>query len=309
MKNYYRIMLGAKSAHVQECLTGNFIGVDFGVTENLTSKLSDQWNDFKKEYVPVYLKSHPLKKKIAAGLACGTLWVVSKGINIGDIVLCHDGNNNYLVGEITGPYFYEAGKILPHRRPVKWYQGSIPKSSMSQVLRNSIGSIGTYCMVSKHGEEIEALIGNSRPSTIFSSDETIEDPSVFALETHLEEFLVTNWDQTKLSEKYDIYKEEGEPFGKQFPVDTGKIDILAISKDQSEWLVIELKKGRASDIVVGQILRYMGHIKEDFAETNQTVRGIIIALEDDQRIRSALSMTNNIEFYRYKIDFDLFKVI
>jgi len=36
------------------------------------------------------------------------------------------------------------------------------------------------------------------------------------------------------------------------------IDILAVSKDQKELLVVELKKGRASDVVVGQIQRYMG---------------------------------------------------
>ena len=35
---------------------------------------------------------------------------------------------------------------------------------------------------------------------------------------------------------------------------------------------------------------------------------IIIAFEDDQRIRRALSVTNNIEFYRYRINFNLRKV-
>ncbi|NBT48546.1 MAG: hypothetical protein EBT07_12155 [Actinobacteria bacterium] len=34
-------------------------------------------------------------------------------------------------------------------------------------------------------------------------------------------------------------------------------DVLAISKDKQEVLVVELKKGRASDSVVGQIQRYM----------------------------------------------------
>ena len=44
------------------------------------------------------------------------------------------------------------------------------------------------------------------------------------------------------------------------------------------------------------------------AEEGQTVRGIIIALEDDQRIRRALKMTPNIEFYRYQVSFRLVKV-
>jgi RecB family endonuclease NucS len=40
------------------------------------------------------------------------------------------------------------------------------------------------------------------------------------------------------------------------------MDILAISKDRSRLLVIELKRGRASDAVVGQIQRYMGFVHE-----------------------------------------------
>ena len=49
------------------------------------------------------------------------------------------------------------------------------------------------------------------------------------------------------------------------------MDVLAISKDKSELLVVELKKGRASDVVVGQIQRYMGFAKYELAEVNQTV--------------------------------------
>lgn len=72
-------------------------------------------------------------------------------------------------------------------------------------------------------------------------------------------------------------------------------------------LVVELKKGRASDVVVGQTLRYMGYVAQELAESGQTVRGIIIALEDDPRIRRALAMTPAIEFYRYQVNFKLIK--
>jgi len=72
--------------------------------------------------------------------------------------------------------------------------------------------------------------------------------------------------------------------------------------------VVELKKGRASDKVVGQALRYMGYVQEELAEENQTVRGVIIALEDDTKIRRALKMTPNVEFYRYQVSFKLERV-
>jgi restriction system protein len=73
-------------------------------------------------------------------------------------------------------------------------------------------------------------------------------------------------------------------------------------------LVVELKKGRASDAVVGQVLRYMGFVAQDLAEPNQTVRGVIIAQEDDSRIRRALVVTPNVTFFRYQVSFKLLKV-
>ena len=54
--------------------------------------------------------------------------------------------------------------------------------------------------------------------------------------------------------------------------------------------VVELKKGRASDAVVGQLLRYMGYVKDELLEEDQMVKGIIIALTDDQRLKRALSL-------------------
>ena len=69
--------------------------------------------------------------------------------------------------------------------------------------------------------------------------------------------------------------------------------------------MVELKKGRASDAVVGQVLRYMGFVKEDLADSGQTVRGVIIALESDIRLRRALAVVPSVQFYRYQIDFKL----
>lgn len=80
---------------------------------------------------------------------------------------------------------------------------------------------------------------------------------------------------------------------------------MAISKDQSEYLVLELKRGRASDRVVGQLLRYMGIIKRDYCQDGKTVRGAIIAHQDDSSIRSALSMVDGVQFYLYAVDFKL----
>lgn len=307
MKNYFRIMLGRKSAYAAEALKGNFIGADFAVATDLAGKLPEDWKVFNKEFIPIYLKTHPEKTKVSAGLACGALWTISKGLQIGDIVLCPNGEGSYLVGEVAGNYSYLPGQVLPHRRSVRWYPRTIGRSDMSQALQNSSGSIGTVSTVTKFAEEIERLITGQAPAVIVSTDATIEDPSVFALEKHLEDFLVQNWKQSELGKGYKIFEEEGELVGQQYPTDTGAIDILAISKDEKELLVVELKKGRASDYVVGQVQRYMGYVLEELAEEGQTVKGIIIALEDDLRIKRALAVTKNIEFYRYEVSFKLIR--
>jgi restriction system protein len=174
---------------------------------------------------------------------------------------------------------------------------------MSEELKRATGATLSLIDVTKFESEIAILIGHSPiPS---QSDPEIEDTSAFVLEKHLEDFLIFNWNQTDLSKKYDLVTDEGVVVAQQYPSDTGPIDILAISKDKSQFLVIELKKGKTSDVVVGQTLRYMGFVKNQLAINGETVRGAVIALEDDLRLRNALSMVDSIEFYRYQIDFKL----
>jgi restriction system protein len=304
MKSYYRVMLGRGSMYADECFAGNFIGIKDD-TGDLTGHLPDNWRTFNREFIPVFLTARPEKSKIAAGLACGVMWTVCKGIKNGDVVLCPDGEGRYHLGEVSGDYVYQPGGLLPHRRPVRWLNTFIDRADMSEALKNSAGSVGTVSNITRYAEEIEKLIGGNVPPTLISTDETVEDPSAFAMEKHLEDFLVQNWAQTELGREYDIYEEDGERVGQQYQTDTGPLDILAISKDKKSLLVVELKKGRASDAVVGQALRYMGYVQEELAEEGQTVKGVIIALEDDPRIRRALAIVPSITFYRYQVSFRL----
>ena len=307
VKNYYRIMAEAKSVYAEECYQGGFIGAGWLTDIDLTGKFPDNWREFNKKFIPVYLENRPGKSKIAAGLACGMLHTICKGMRIDDLVLCPNGAGAYYVGEVTSDYHYAPGQTLPHRRDIQWYPELIEREDMSQALKNSAGSAGTVSNLTKYTEEIESLLSGNAPPDLIASDADVEDPAVFALESHLEDFLVKNWAATDLGNSYDIYEEEGELVGQQYPSDTGPMDILAISKDNKELLVVELKKGRASDVVVGQIQRYMGYVIEELAESDQTVRGVIVAMEDDLRLRRALKVTNNIDFYSYQVSFKLIK--
>jgi len=318
MRSYYRVMLGKSSLYAKECVEGGFIGTDYGIRQDLTEKLPEDWREFNREFIPIYQQINNIQSKVSAGLACGALWTVSKGIREGDIVLSPDGHSHYHVGEVDSEYYYESGGNLPHRRKVRWYPSTIDRSVMSEALRNSAGSVGTVSNISGYASELEVLIGTAPADsvTILAGDTStevaaakVEEAVAFKMEKYLEQFLIENWAQTPLGDQYEIYQGEGDSTGQQYMTETGPLDILAISKDKKTLLVVELKKGRASDVVVGQILRYMGWVKEELANPDQAVKGVIIALEDDKRIRHALSMVPAVAFYRYKITFKLDPVL
>lgn len=105
MTNYYRVMLGKKSIHAAVGFAEGIIGADFEIPQDLAVDLPDDWRTFNKKFIPIFLSSHPDKTKIGAGLACGALWTLSKGIRKGDIVLIPDGTGSYRVGEVSGDYF------------------------------------------------------------------------------------------------------------------------------------------------------------------------------------------------------------
>ena len=306
MTAYYRVMAGKKSMHAKACFEGGFIGTDFGITENVSADLDGGREAFIKKYGPIYLTSYPDKSKVATGLACSAIYTVSRGIEIGDVILTPDGNHGYRVGEVTSGYSHAPGGPLPHRRSVHWRLKPVPLEAVSSALQASAGSQQTCISLSPHGTEIAQVIGiEGSPDPVDPDGVRIDDPVVFAMEKHLEAFLVANWDKTLLGKSYDIYQDDGDAVGQQYMTSVGTIDILAQSKDKTKLLVVELKRGRASDVVVGQTLRYMGYVQTELADGGQTVEGAIIALEDDKKLRMALVPVPSVTFYRYEVTFTL----
>jgi restriction system protein len=308
MTKYYRVFLGSGAKHTQECVEKGFIGINYGFETSLTPYLAETWSESRGQIKPIYLNFNPKSSPVGAGLSCGALWTFGRGMQRGDVFFSPDGNGNYFSGEITGDYKYVENSFFPHQREVTWRKATFPRSDMSDDLKKATGATLTIIEVTRFASEIEALLGGKSKISISSSDETIEDPSEFVFEKHLEDFLVGNWAQTELAKKYDLVTDGGLVVAQQYQSDTGPIDILAISKDKKEYLVIELKKGRASDAVVGQTLRYMGFVKNDLAVNGETVRGAVIAHKNDLRLRNALSMVPSIDFFIYQVDFTLNQV-
>ena len=154
-------MLGRGAMYAKECRDNGYIGAHFDIDVDLSGSLYENWRDFNKKFIPLWMSNVPGKSTTSAGLACGFLWTIVKGLKIGDIVLCPSGEGYYYVGVIDSDYYYVPNAVLPHRRKVIWLDKVIDRKSMSKELKNSSGSIGTCCDVTKYAAEIENLIGGT----------------------------------------------------------------------------------------------------------------------------------------------------
>lgn len=136
--------------------------------------------------------------------------------------------------------------------------------------------------------------------------EAAEGKMEFVLEAHLEEFIEVNWRHINFGRPLELYIAESGRSGRQFPTDIGAIDFLATDTSSNGFVVIELKKGRSSDKVLGQCQRYMGWVQENLAKAGQKVRGLIVAPEQDDRLRYALKVAPDVQMLCYRVDFHLF---
>lgn len=128
----------------------------------------------------------------------------------------------------------------------------------------------------------------------------------FALERHLHDYMFDNWDTLDVAQDWDIYTRDGEPeAGYEFRTPIGRIDLLAKHKREPRWLVIELKREKSSDAVVGQVLRYMGWVQKHLIEDGETVEGLVVATEGDPQLHYALTVVPSVSFKSYEVEFRL----
>ncbi len=305
MRRYFRIFLGQGSKHAALGIQEGWVGTSWLADIDLSDRFPDNLKDFNQQFIDEVMARDGVTSRVGAGLACGMTWTLGRGMSEGDVVICSDQGGLFHIGTIAAQYRYVKGGPLPHRRAVNWLNVNFRREDVSEEFRRTLTSGNVVSNIDHHRNELERLI-SGEPGAVFVNDDRVENPLSFVLERHLEDFLVSNWAHTDLGKHLDIFQQDGETVGRQFQTDTGEIDILAQSKDGKELVVIELKRGRVSDVVVGQILRYMSYVKD--LDDSKSVRGIIIGTEDDIRFRRALAMVPNIEFLRYEVSFSLKKV-
>jgi len=97
---------------------------------------------------------------------------------------------------------------------------------------------------------------------------------------------------------------------RQFKTDAGTIDLLC--RDQkNNYVVIDFIKDRPVDQVIGEILRYMGCMAENYGwKEGVETRGIIVLKELDEnlKLKYTLTQVKNIEVFNYNFHMSLQKV-
>lgn len=134
-----------------------------------------------------------------------------------------------------------------------------------------------------------------------------EKDLLFPLESHLRDFIAQNIEAIKVDGRsLKLYTDNDGRDGVEYPTDVGRIDILAID-EEGTFVVFELKLSRGADKAIGQLLKYMGWVKENLAK-DKKVKGVIVAKSVDEELKYAVAVIPDITLFEYAVRFDLRKV-
>jgi restriction system protein len=230
------------------------------------------------------------------------------GITSGDIVLSRKGRKTIAaIGEVTGRAFHKAPSEIEQGSPDMPYKTHLPVKWLPAPRDLALDRVafGMQTLYEISESQYAELLGGSQPPRFQAPDPDVQDPTEFVLEKYLEEFIATNF-RAIFSGKLELYRDPEEGvIARQYATDVGPIDLLALDKATGGFVVIELKKGREADRVVGQTLRYMGWVAENLAKSDQQVNGMIICRDADPKLGYALKLVPSITVRYYNIDFKL----
>jgi len=144
--------------------------------------------------------------------------------------------------------------------------------------------------LSERGLEPEA---DSGAEATFDAEQAVE----FALEAHLRDFLARNLERIEPGLRLHASPESK---GIEFPVDGGRIDLLAVDRN-GKYVVIELKLSQGCNKTLGQILYYMGWVDQHLG--NGPCRGFIIASEITEDLSIAVARVPGVSLAKYRMSF------
>lgn len=282
----------------------------FDIPNNLISigwwEIGDVSKMNREELSEIVASTYADKPPATKALYTNMIWAFYHEINPGDLIVARRGRKALAgVGRVSRTAFYAPGKSQVHGHP-NFLEVSWQEQPRDKVFSSIVFPMHTLSEISE--EQFRSLLEGSGAQAVSPASsevpEAIEDPNAFVLEKYLEDFIVSNF-HTIFKGELKIYEDAEGNDGQQYSTDIGPIDILSVEPKSKSFVVIELKKGRPSDQVIGQILRYMGWVKQNLCTSGQAVKGLIICRDPDPKLSYALEMTNNIDVRYYSVSFKL----
>ncbi|MEM0254317.1 MAG: endonuclease NucS [Candidatus Bathyarchaeia archaeon] len=220
----------------------------------------------------------------------------------GDKVLIYGNKSIYALGEILSDYYYkeeesEVYYLYNHRRDVKWLKIPDPPLSIEflheELQRKLMRPRTIIELAENEWKSVEEVIKEQPPPEELEQPAPTEPAFSISLERTLRDYLAEN---------PNILEYGLQLIRKEYPTDAGNIDILFKDKN-GNYVIVEAKKGRESDKVVGQILRYVGWVKKNLAPK---VRGIIVTHSSDSNLEWAIeAIRDSVKLKFYKVKFEL----
>ena len=278
-------------------LNNNVIAIGWGRLGDISSFTEDQ---LKKQIEKFY----PDIKQGQKTSYFNSIWNFWHNIQIDDIVIARKGRKRIAaIGKVTKTAFFNE-KMGKDRMPV-YLESPYPyfisvewmNDKKDIIFDNQVFAMQTIYEIPESKYEM-LLKGISNDDDILEIEKEIVNKTEFYMEKYLEEFIISNFKEI-FQKKLKLYEDEEGNVSNQYMTDIGRIDILAQDTNTNSFVVIELKKGKESDTVVGQTLRYMGWVKENLAQNNEEVKGLIICKDGDTKLKYAISMVKDISIKYY----------
>jgi endonuclease len=147
---------------------------------------------------------------------------------------------------------------------------------------------------------VEELVGEADADEEVTTE---EERFAFAVESHLRDFIAKNLGALPMPHRgLRLYSENGVS-GVEFQTGVGRIDILA-TDHSGNFIVFELKLAHGPDRAMGQLLRYIGWVRNNLARGRQ-VFGVIVAQDVGENLRYAAVSVPNITLLEYELTFRL----
>lgn len=91
-------------------------------------------------------------------------------------------------------------------------------------------------------------------------------------------------------------------YGRQYIIPgIGRLDLLTQEVDTNDFYIIELKKGKGDDEIIGQLARYMGWVSQNLVKNDEKVYGIICVHQVTEKLRLSAQIIPNVYLYEYGV--------